>query len=261
MTVAPRYAAYADALPTGVEVPLQLPPCCHGSCSIAARPQGPAVQRKPVVCTTSGPVRPSSAGDWSAANLSTSTSDNPSADRLGYQNAASYYLCRKAGVDRVFVDHPVYMGTKDVYGPSNNSTYTEGNQVPNLDIRYSILCQAALAAPPLLWGCKRPSFGDSAGQLDAPACGEQLEGFSAALGMENGGPHADEAAKLSMPHAVPGSSWPSAERTCSPAEPGQAALRWQAGSDITFIGNDWCGLVVRALISVLTWLVGVAWHL
>lgn len=79
---------------------------------------------------------------------------------------AHYYICRKADVDHVFVDHPLYCRTDDIYGSSNVNTYQEAGDFPDLDIRYSILCQAALAAPLLLWGHTQPASIQSAASQD-----------------------------------------------------------------------------------------------
>ncbi|PKI64385.1 hypothetical protein CRG98_015245 [Punica granatum] len=61
-----------------------------------------------------------------------------------------FYHCYKRGVDRVFVDHPMFLekvwgktGSK-IYGPRAGSDYKD-NQ-----LRFSMLCQAALAAPRVL---------------------------------------------------------------------------------------------------------------
>ncbi|GAY57167.1 hypothetical protein CUMW_177330 [Citrus unshiu] len=61
-----------------------------------------------------------------------------------------FFHCYKRGVDRVFVDHPVFLekvwgktGSK-IYGPKAGLDY-EDNQ-----LRFSLLCQAALEAPRIL---------------------------------------------------------------------------------------------------------------
>ncbi|OIV90740.1 hypothetical protein TanjilG_21871 [Lupinus angustifolius] len=63
---------------------------------------------------------------------------------------ARFFHCYKRGVDRVFVDHPLFLekvwgktGSK-LYGPKAGVDY-EDNQ-----LRFSLLCQAALAAPRVL---------------------------------------------------------------------------------------------------------------
>uniref|UniRef100_A0A7N0UGN2 Granule-bound starch synthase 1, chloroplastic/amyloplastic n=1 Tax=Kalanchoe fedtschenkoi TaxID=63787 RepID=A0A7N0UGN2_KALFE len=61
-----------------------------------------------------------------------------------------FFHCYKRGVDRVFVDHPMFLEkvwgktTSKVYGPNAGEDY-EDNQ-----LRFSILCQAALEAPRVL---------------------------------------------------------------------------------------------------------------
>ncbi|CAH2035040.1 unnamed protein product [Thlaspi arvense] len=61
-----------------------------------------------------------------------------------------FFHCYKRGVDRVFVDHPIFLakvlgktGSK-IYGPITGVDYTD-NQ-----LRFSLLCQAALEAPRVL---------------------------------------------------------------------------------------------------------------
>ncbi|XP_042503510.1 granule-bound starch synthase 1, chloroplastic/amyloplastic-like [Macadamia integrifolia] len=64
--------------------------------------------------------------------------------------AVRFFHCYKRGVDRVFVDHPMFLekvwgktGSK-IYGPTTGVDY-EDNQ-----LRFSMLCQAALEAPRVL---------------------------------------------------------------------------------------------------------------
>ncbi|KAH9606713.1 hypothetical protein KSS87_003777 [Heliosperma pusillum] len=61
-----------------------------------------------------------------------------------------FFHCYKRGVDRVFVDHPIFLekvwgktGAK-VYGPIAGEDYEDN------ELRYSLLCQAALEAPRVL---------------------------------------------------------------------------------------------------------------
>ncbi|MED6181934.1 hypothetical protein PIB30_024122 [Stylosanthes scabra] len=61
-----------------------------------------------------------------------------------------YFHCYKRGVDRVFVDHPVFLekvwgktGTK-LYGPYAGEDYQDN------ELRFSLFCQAALEAPRVL---------------------------------------------------------------------------------------------------------------
>ncbi|XP_061996061.1 granule-bound starch synthase 1, chloroplastic/amyloplastic-like [Rosa rugosa] len=61
-----------------------------------------------------------------------------------------FFHCHKRGVDRVFVDHPRFLEkvwgktASKIYGPSAGEDYTD-NQ-----LRFSLLCQAALEAPRVL---------------------------------------------------------------------------------------------------------------
>ncbi|KAF6156309.1 hypothetical protein GIB67_017839 [Kingdonia uniflora] len=61
-----------------------------------------------------------------------------------------FFHCYKRGVDRVFVDHPIFLEkvwskiASKVYGPMTGKDNTD-NQ-----LRFSLLCQAALEAPRVL---------------------------------------------------------------------------------------------------------------
>ena len=121
MTVTPRYQAYPDAHDTGLKVPLRLP----ASTGTRSECQLSNIQHR------------------QQPNQPKITPHPPS------QGWASLYHCCHKGVDRVFVDHPLFLET---YGNNNANTYLQGGaQFPDLDLQYSILCQAALAAPVLLW--------------------------------------------------------------------------------------------------------------
>ena len=69
------------------------------------------------------------------------------------------------------MEHPIYEAADgDIYGA--NYTYLDaGSGVPDLDLRWSILSQAALAAPLLLWPPQSPSS-EAAGAEAAGAGGE-----------------------------------------------------------------------------------------
>lgn len=125
MTVTPRYQAYNDAHDTGLQVPLQLPSNDLHQQSTSAH-VGPPSKTK---------LEP--------------TQQNKPASAL--QAWACLYHCRKNGVDRVFVDHPLFLDPLKKHSIYSVNTYLQGFDFPDLDLRYSILCQAALAAPILLW--------------------------------------------------------------------------------------------------------------
>jgi glycogen synthase len=81
-------------------------------------------------------------------------------------NYVHYYMCTSSGVDRVFVDHPLYHGGADrgsgtpwtsavvstYCHPDSSAAAAVGGATPDLAAAASLLCQAALAAPLLLWG-------------------------------------------------------------------------------------------------------------
>ena len=125
MTVTPRYEAYPDAYHTGLTVPLQLPgrANCEKSCASPAYDQSQHQQE------------PSQPGHPEAT----------------LQEWACLYHCHQGGVDRIFVDHPLFLHPLNTHGICNVNTYLQGTDFPDVDLRYSILCQAALAAPLLLW--------------------------------------------------------------------------------------------------------------
>lgn len=125
MTVTPRYRAYADVPDTGLIVPLKLPVYSDHDHAVAA------------------------------AHVEHQHSDDQFCQqpklshKAPLQAWAALYHCRQKGVDRVFVDHPLFL---ESCGKDTANTYLEGgSQLPDVDLQYSILCQAALAAPILLW--------------------------------------------------------------------------------------------------------------
>ena len=161
MVVSPRYAEYEDALNTGTSVPVLLPPSATAQAPLAA--ECDAADSSPALSGSQSDAQASSHADTAAdlqgqeGSLQQSgtlpkSSQAPAGGVLQQrQDAAQYYLCRRGSVDHVFVDHPMYCRTSDIYGSSNVNTYQEAGDFPDLDLRYSILCQAALAAPLLLW--------------------------------------------------------------------------------------------------------------
>ena len=164
MVVSPRYAEYEDTIDTGTSVPVLLPPATSshslsadslppgdslssltGSQEDASAPSQPGKESATQACE----VQPSHQNSGAAPGAS--LPELTDAKQQQGQDTAQYYLCQRSGVDHVFVDHPLYCRTSDIYGSSNVNTYQEAGDFPDLDLRYSILCQAALAAPLLLW--------------------------------------------------------------------------------------------------------------
>lgn len=125
MTVTPRYQAYPGVHDTGLTVPLQLP--ANGSCN------------------------PTSRGSVCASNELKQDRLQHDLSQTALQEWASLYHCQHGGVDRIFVDHPLFLDPYKTDSLSNVNTYLQGCDFPNVDLRYSILCQAALAAPILFW--------------------------------------------------------------------------------------------------------------
>ncbi|BDA40737.1 probable granule-bound starch synthase 1, chloroplastic/amyloplastic [Coccomyxa sp. Obi] len=305
MTVAPRYAEYEDAHDTGVTVPVLVPPgrkniATHPENSNAFSPGTSAAGESLSTADFTG--RPLSYGQG-VESCSIQGDDLPSgsqhvqqesrnglaglhmdaASHNGGQPAAceqhaQFYLCRKADVDHVFVDHPLYCRTTDIYGSSNVNTYQEAGEFPDLDLRYSILCQAALAAPLLLWG-----QGSQQGPALQGTCLTSAVNLTSAMAMESSpvkqtgdllpgaclrSPSASSQSMstcqqtalplLASEGRVPGACQPQS-RQCCPA--GSADEGWQSSAEdrgashgsagggcgaagvepgpLIFIGNDW----------------------
>ncbi len=125
MTVTPRYQAYPNVHDTGLTVPLQLP--VNGSCKPSCRGS---------VCVSNELKQDGPYHDLSEPAL---------------QEWASLYHCQQGGVDRIFIDHPLFLDPYKTDSPSHANTYLSGCDFAEVDLRYSILCQAALAAPILFW--------------------------------------------------------------------------------------------------------------
>ncbi|GAB4858607.1 hypothetical protein Ancab_010081 [Ancistrocladus abbreviatus] len=71
-----------------------------------------------------------------------------------------FFHCYKRGVDRVFVDHPMFL--EKVWGKTGSKLYgpKAGEDYPENQLRFSLLCQAALEAPRVLdLNSKRHSSG------------------------------------------------------------------------------------------------------
>lgn len=149
MTVAPRYAAYGDAADTGVDALLELPcslqPVQHRDSSGPDSPDRAASNGTLHTSSTAAAPAPSSLGQLipppaECAKFSAAGSRVGSDAGLAAQAApaaggaraadllrpsARLFLCRRGGVDRVFVDHPLYEAADDIYGPSGADTYLE----------------------------------------------------------------------------------------------------------------------------------------
>ena len=177
MVVSPRYAEYKDAYDTGTSVPVLLPPSATLQAPLAAECH--AADSSPALSGSQSDAQDSSHADSAAdshgqAGTLPYSSQAPAGTALQQrQNAAQYYLCRRGKVDHVFVDHPMYCRTSDIYGSSNVNTYQEAGDFPDLDLRYSILCQAALAAPLLLWHSSQDAWTAKNSHKDCGAAAEQ----------------------------------------------------------------------------------------
>eukprot|EP00798_Chlamydomonas_sp_ICE-L_P023235 gene23235-30459_t len=115
ITVSPRYHCYEDALDTGMHAPVQV---------------------------TSGDKK---------LHI-TITGEEPIEDCVADVEWVKLYKATKDGVDNTFVNHPLFQLGNHCQGP-NAGVYTYSGAVSHGDVqaRSSILCQAALAAPILMW--------------------------------------------------------------------------------------------------------------
>ncbi|KAL3817853.1 hypothetical protein ACJIZ3_003758 [Penstemon smallii] len=66
------------------------------------------------------------------------------------KNTVRFFHCHKRGVDRVFVDHPLFL--EKVWGKTKSKVYgpNAGTDYKDNQLRFSLLCQAALEAPRVL---------------------------------------------------------------------------------------------------------------
>ena len=186
MTVAPRYAEYEDASDTGISVPLELP----RACSSAEQHAGTCTAGEAsagVLSVDGEETAPNSEAAAEAAQGAAHSHAGQQAAAALATRRARYFLCRRA----------------------------------HLDLRYSILCQAALAAPLMLWSA-RGAPSPAAGHLDSPASSAaEGESKSAAAGSAHAQPE-HGSGQQSMP--MPSVSHASAEA---------------AAGGLVFVGNDW----------------------
>ncbi|XP_021757776.1 granule-bound starch synthase 1, chloroplastic/amyloplastic-like [Chenopodium quinoa] len=75
-----------------------------------------------------------------------------------------FFHCYKRGVDRVFVDHPIFL--EKVWGKTGSKLYgpTAGSDFDDNQLRFSLLCQAALEAPRILNLNSNPKFSGPYGE-------------------------------------------------------------------------------------------------
>ena len=178
VTVAPRYLEYPDTTPTGIAVPLDLPPASRipssGSDSLSAleatpsigdslqqtprrrrrgrRRRGHEMHRKREIVEQQVrqlALASTTTNTFPCSNTAEASSSLP----LSLPAHADLFHTKQGGVERVFVDHPA-LRTEDIYGGSvsggGSLTYMEAGDLEGLELRYSILCQAALGAAALM---------------------------------------------------------------------------------------------------------------
>lgn len=164
MTVAPRYQAYDDAADTGITVPVD-------------------------VCS-SHPTRAQQypRHSFGLAGSQAPARTLPNVATVGLQTYARLFHHKAEGVDRVFVDHPLFLQQRN----GSASTYLEATDAPSLDLQYSILCQAALAAPVLIWHQPRHHLAALQQQAIQRSCPQTLSGGLVQLISCNGSPQPRE---------------------------------------------------------------------
>ncbi|GAB4814966.1 hypothetical protein N2152v2_002012 [Parachlorella kessleri] len=193
---------------------------------------------------TTGPAREAQA----AAGAGVGTSRLTEEPLRGVQPHAEYHLCRQGGVDRVFVDHPLFLGA-GIYGggPAGSGSASSGvytythiasaaGHHPTVELQYNVLCQAALAAPMLLWGCS--STGGSSGKGAAGSSGPAADSGGGDAGSEGvGRPHWRGRAEGTV---APGGEECTGSQGLEPAGSDESVGR--AGGEeppVVFCANDW----------------------
>eukprot|EP00877_Chromochloris_zofingiensis_P008597 jgi/Chrzof1/3991/Cz13g16100.t1 len=155
MTVAPRYAAYADVADTGVYAPVQLPAGYveEPAPSASSVDNGSHEHPLEVLASTSDMHVSGTLSNTAAATANASCSLGPQHQLQQQARHVHYYMCHINGVDRVFVDHPLYQAsdTDDRSAPRIYTYCHADGHWHDLAACHSVLCQAALAAPLLLW--------------------------------------------------------------------------------------------------------------
>lgn len=148
MTVAPRYEAYPDTKPTGIFIPIR----SDQEVDLQSVNRVPECGFMPL-CQGNDDLR---------LSYGKEPQDHATEDAF-----AELYDVKSNGVVRVFVDHPRLSTGKDIYGQQNNGilTYMESSDAADLDVRYSILCQAALGAAVL-----HPELNNVPGTLQETSC-------------------------------------------------------------------------------------------
>lgn len=130
MTVAPRYEAYPDTESTGITVPIRLFSDVERDAGNERRLSNDAIE----------PI----GHETDPSMLSNHENEFPETARTNaFAELYDVNSINSNGVIRVFVDHPKLNTGKNIY---NVLTYMEGSDLADLDVRYSILCQAALGA-------------------------------------------------------------------------------------------------------------------
>jgi len=200
MTVSPRYSNYTDVRDTGVQLPIQLPLDLQQQLEMQRQQQqqqqqeltlqqqqqeqqrlqqglAEEQQQPPVSAATAEDVAAAAAVYQRSETAATGGCSGTAAAAAGAAAAGAaggggslgyvrYFMCCSAGVDRVFVDHPLYNGSAASssggalpWPAGVLSTYCHppgsiaaARHAPDLAAAASVLCQAAVAAPVLLWG-------------------------------------------------------------------------------------------------------------
>ena len=147
---------------------------------------------------------------------------------------AELFSVHQGGVERIFVDHPE-LRAENIYGPSSNKhktsslTYMEAGQLGGLDLRYSILCQAALGAAaclPFTEDEVEPVFDNNIFRLEE----------TTALKGSNGGGASEDI----IPLNTTTTNTESAEQhLCVPSTTNDSLLDNDTGDNIVFVANDW----------------------
>ncbi|KAG1657022.1 hypothetical protein FOA52_012048 [Chlamydomonas sp. UWO 241] len=156
MTVSPLYGQHADVHYTGLSVPVELARSVLEQLGAGAVPQHVLQDAERVASHAQAGPSPASPGLPAYRSRQQRSMKQRTAlllARRGRSSAATgvsavqLYATHRDGVDHIFVDHPLFRG------PDTVLTYSAGVGAMGvcMQARSSMLCQAALAAPALLW--------------------------------------------------------------------------------------------------------------
>jgi len=160
LTVVPRYSPYEGVEPTGVSVPLDLPPqaqlppaepaaalpCCGQETAGATEPGSAAAAAAAAAEAEAAEAEAASAtsSGLDAQEPAEGSGGQASQAAAGVQQVADLWLCEQRGVKRVFVDHPLFYSSGGwVAGALSKLTAMVAGPVPGVAAKNPWECRAA----------------------------------------------------------------------------------------------------------------------